>query len=30
VRGEPLLPPDVQRTFRHDRDFYAAKTEALK
>ena len=30
VRGEPLLPPDVQRTFRHDRDFWAAKTEALK
>jgi sarcosine oxidase subunit beta len=30
VEGKSLLPPDVQATFRYDRDFYKAKTEALK
>ena len=28
--GKPLLAPDVQAAFRFDRDFYKAKTEALK
>ena len=30
VGGEPLLPPEVHATFRFDRDFRAAATEALK
>ncbi len=30
VHGEWLLPEDVQQCFRFDRDFYAAKKEALK
>ena len=30
VNGKPLLPEDVQRCFRFDRDFYAAKKETLK
>jgi sarcosine oxidase subunit beta len=28
--GKSFLPEDVQRTFRYDRDLYAAKKEALK
>jgi len=30
VKGRSTLSDDVQATFRFDRDFYAAKTEALK
>lgn len=30
VNGRSTLPEDVQATFRFERDFYAAKTEALK
>jgi len=30
IRGKPTLPEDVHRAWRFDRDFYAAKTEALK
>ncbi len=30
VDGAPLLPPDVQATFRFDRNYHVAKTEALK
>jgi sarcosine oxidase subunit beta len=30
VHGKPTLPEDVHRAWRYDRDFYAAKTEALK
>jgi sarcosine oxidase subunit beta len=30
VHGDWLLPADVQQCFRFDRDFYAAKKEALK
>jgi sarcosine oxidase subunit beta len=30
VEGKSTLPEEVQKTFRFDRDFYAAKKEALK
>lgn len=30
LEGKPKLPEDVHQAFRFDRDFYAAKTEALK
>jgi sarcosine oxidase subunit beta len=30
TEGKPLLPPEVHGTLRFDRDFYAAKKEALK
>lgn len=30
TEGEWLLPPEVQTCFRFDRDFYAARSEALK
>jgi len=30
INGKPKLPEDVQKAFRFDRDFYAAKKEALK
>jgi sarcosine oxidase, subunit beta len=30
VEGKSTLPPEVHATFRFDRDFYAARTEALK
>ena len=30
VHGEPFLPADVHACFGHGRDFYAARTEALK
>ncbi|MFH2002820.1 MAG: FAD-binding oxidoreductase [Planctomycetota bacterium] len=30
IHGKSTLPEEVQATFRYDRDFYAAKKEALK
>jgi len=30
VHNKPTLPKEVQKTYRYDRDFYAAKKEALK
>jgi len=30
VNGTPTLPAEVHKAWRYDRDFYAAKTEALK
>ena len=30
VEGKPSIPPEAHHCFRYDRDFYAAKKEALK